>query len=109
MSKEFKPQVYNFIRRGWYDQLANLADTMVAKKGKDPIAIYWKAFATGMVGNISDCLRLLEMFQSRRDLQFPVALALVYFHKKASHVDQETVDTLKAEMSVAEDVTVRKF
>ena len=106
MSKEFKAQVYNLIRRGWYDQLVSLADSIISKKGKDPVAIFWKAFGTGMTGNVSDCLRLLEMFQSRRDLQFPVALALLYFHKKATHVDHETVETLKAEMPVAEDVTV---
>eukprot|EP01032_Pedospumella_encystans_P011598 gene11598-13474_t len=105
MSKEFKPQVYNFVRRGWFDQLGGLCDSIMAKKGKDPLAVYWKAFGLGMTGSISDALRLFEGFQSRKDLQFPVTLALMYFHKKATPVDRESVATLKSELSIAEDVT----
>jgi hypothetical protein len=107
MSKEFKPQAYNLIRRGWFDQLNALCDGVMAKKGKDPLTAYWKAFALGMMGNISECLRMLESFQSRKDLQFPVTLALMYFHKKANPVDREAVAQLKSELSIAEDVAVR--
>jgi tetratricopeptide repeat protein 21B len=106
MSKEFKPQAYNYIRRGWYEQLNALCDSVMAKKGKDPLTAFWKAFALGMTGNITDCLRGLESFQSRKDLQFPVTLALMYFHKKASPVDREAVAQLKSELSIAEDVAV---
>jgi tetratricopeptide repeat protein 21B len=106
MSKEFKPIAYYLIRRGWYDQLLRLCDGIISKKGKDPVSLYWKAFSLGQTGNIQDALRQLEGFQSRRDLQYPVTLALLYFHKKASTVDRDAVDALKAELSVAEDVTV---
>jgi hypothetical protein len=106
MSKEFKPQAYNFIRRKWFDQLIGLCDALTAKKGKDPLALYWKAFAIGMTGNPSDSLRLLETFQSRKDLQFPVTLTMLYFHKKITPVDRETMAQLKSELSIAEDVAV---
>ncbi len=101
--------VYNFVRRGWYDQLGSLCDNIMAKKGKDPLAVYWKAFGLGMSGSISESLRLFEGFQSRKDLQFPVTLALMYFHKKANPVDREAVATLKSELSIAEDVTVSRL
>lgn len=106
MSKELKPQVYNYVRRGWYDQLINLCESVMAKKGKDPLALFWKAYGMGMSGSITDALRLFESFQSRKDLQFPVTLALMYFHKKATPVDREAVATLKSELSIAEDVAV---
>ena len=106
MSKEFKPQVYNYVRRGWHDQLINLCENMMAKKGKDPLALFWKAFGLGMSGSVNDALRLLESFQSRKDLQFPVTLALLYFHKKANPIDREAMASLKSELSIAEDVTV---
>jgi tetratricopeptide repeat protein 21B len=106
MSKEFKPQAYNLIRRGWFDQLNALCDSIMTKKGKDPLTAFWKAFAVGMAGNITDSLRQLEAFQSRKDLQFPVTLALMYFHKKATPVDREAVAQLKSELSIAEDVAV---
>jgi tetratricopeptide repeat protein 21B len=106
MSKEFKPLAYYLIRRGWHDQLLRLCDSVISKKGKDPLSIYWKAFALGMSGNIPDALRQLEGFQSRRDLQFPVSMALLYFHERAPNVDRDAVDALNAELSIAEDVTV---
>ena len=106
MSKELKPNIYNFIRRGWFDQLNALCDSVLSKKGKDPLTAFWKAFAIGMNGNITDSLRLLESFQSRKDLQFPVTLALMYFHKKATPIDREALASLKSELSSAEDVTV---
>lgn len=77
----------------------------MAKKGKEPITLFWHAFSLGMTGNISDCLREFESFQARKDLQYPVNAALLHFHKKATSVDHETVASLKSELSIAEDVT----
>eukprot|EP01031_Cornospumella_fuschlensis_P039500 gene39500-48091_t len=105
MSKDLKPQLYYYIRRGWYGQLAQTCESVMAKKGKDPVTLFWHAFSLGMSGQISDCLRELESFQSRRDLQLPMVVAMIYFHQKASSVDREAVESLKQEISVAETVT----
>ncbi len=109
MSREQKPQIYFLIRRGWYDQLNRFCVDMIAKKGKDPVAVFWKAFASGMSGDVSECLRQLESFQSRRDMLLPVTLALLYFHQRMPSVDHEVIESLNAELSVAEDVTVSQF
>jgi hypothetical protein len=105
-SKEFKPQIYYLIRRGWYEQLVKFCDEVIGKKGKDPISVYWKAFALGMNGNLKDCLTLLDSFQSRRDMQFAVSISLLFFKQRAVPIDIESIESLKSELSVAEDVTV---
>ena len=106
MSKEAKPQIYFFARKGWYEQMADICDAHIQRKGKDPVSVFWKAFSCGMTGNIRDCTKLLESFQARRDMQYPASLALIFFMKKAPVVDHDAIMSLQNELSVAEDVTV---
>lgn len=106
MSKELRPVYFYYIRRQWYAQLIQSCSDLIEKKGKDPITLFWRAYGLGMSGNIDGCLRDLDSFHARKDLQFPVNLAMVYFHKKAPSVDRETVRSLTSELSLAEDVAV---
>lgn len=105
MSREVKPQIYYLARRGWHEQLLRFCDSVMQKKGKDPVAVYWKAYALGMMGNISECKRQLDSFSQRRDMQLPVTMALLYFNKRANNPDREVIDSLNSELHVAEDVT----
>lgn len=106
MSKELKASIYYFIRRRWYNQLVKCCDVSMAKKGKEPVTLFWHAFGLGMTGSISDCLRELESFSARKDLQYPVNLAMQYFHKRAVDVDREALAQLKSETSISEDIAV---
>lgn len=106
MSKELKAIVYYCIRRRWFNSAAGHCDAFMLKKGKEPTALFWKAFVTGMCGNTGEALRLLDGFQSRRDLQLPVALAMMFFHKKSASTDREAINSLRSELAVAEDVAV---
>lgn len=96
MSREQKPQIYYLARRGWHDSIIRLCDGIMLKKGKDPTAVFWKAYALGMSDNFDECRRQLESFSSRRDLQYPATMALLHFAKKEqmrgrSHIDHEWV------------------
>lgn len=105
MSKEIKPLILYYVRNGWHDQLLKLCDLALSKKGKDNFATFWRAFAVGMTGNVPECMRQLESLQSRRDLQFPASLALIYFHKQLPVVDREALDNIRCELSVTKDVS----
>lgn len=98
---------YYYIRRKWFSQLVQSCTEVVDRKGKDPITLFWKAFGLGMIGDIDGCLRELDAFHARKDLQFPVNLAMIYFHKKAPSVDREAVRSITAELPLAEDIAVR--
>jgi hypothetical protein len=45
--------------------------------------MFWKAYALGMNGHIHECLQQLEIFSSRKDMQYPVTLAQIYFHSNS--------------------------
>lgn len=102
--RDFKATAYYYIRRGWYDQLQDACD----KKGKDNLGIttFWKAYGVGASGNISECIRQLSNFHTRPDMQYPVQLALAYFHQKSSVVDHEAISSIRNSLTVSEDVAV---
>lgn len=106
MSKELRPVYYYYIRRKWFSQLVQSCSEVIDRKGKDPITLFWKAFGLGMTGDIDGCLRELDAFHARKDLQFPVNLAMIYFHKKSPSVDREAVRAITAELPLAEDIAV---
>lgn len=106
MSKDSKPHLYYLIRRGWYGQLLQSCEGIIAKKGKEPTTVFWQAFALGMLGSVPDALSKLGSLSSRKDLQLPMVAAMIYFHTKASSVDREAVRALKQDLPVAETVTV---
>ena len=107
MSKEFKPLVYYYIRRGWFTQQLKFCESIISKKGKEPLVVFWKAFALGMSGRVKDSIRELSQFESKTDMKYPVTLALHYFHQRSERVDDELISKLSMELSVAEEVTVR--
>jgi hypothetical protein len=104
MSRDYKSTIYYLIRRGWHSQLVSLCDGAMQKKGKDPVSMFWKAFGLGMDGAFPQCVQQLEAFSSRKDMQYPMTLALIYFHRRLSD-DREAAESLSQELGIAEDVT----
>lgn len=107
MSKDQKASIYYLLTRGYHGQLLTYCESIMSKKGKDPVSLFWKAFAAGFSGNVREALLLLDSFQARKDLNYPVTMAMLYFHQRVQSVDQEAVEMLTAQLSAAEDVAVR--
>jgi hypothetical protein len=106
MSKDQKAAIYYLLMRGYHGQLLTFCDSIISKKGKDPVSLFWKAFALGTSGNINEALHLLDSFQARKDLNYPVTMAMLYFHQRMQSIDHEAVEMLTAQLSATEDVAV---
>lgn len=104
-TQQFRPTLYHYIRRGWYTQQINFCNDVISKKGRDPAVLFWRAFALGMTNKIDQFEKIMETFSSRKDMNYPVTLALLYFCQRKPVVDSYFVDKYNAELSVAEDIT----
>ena len=107
--KEFKPQLFYLIRRGWNTQQLKLCDMTISKKGKDPMTVLWKSHALAMLGKIDDAVSELRAFESRADMQYLRSLARINYYQKESRPDYDLIRTLKDELSSHEDTMVPHF
>jgi hypothetical protein len=58
------------------------------------------------MGNTKDSLKQFEMFQSRKDLQLPVTVALLHIQKMQVPLDRDAISALNSEIPIAEDLAV---
>ena len=86
-----KAYIYYYCRRGWYNEIVAYCDGIMARKGKEPTAIFWKAFGLGMSQGLERARQELEVFHNRRDLQLPVTVALLYFAKEERAQSSATI------------------
>ena len=79
---------------------------MLAKGLSDSSSInWWRAIAVGFMASsgsggksrIGEALRELTSLKSKRDLELPSIVALLFFHKAADHVDYQEVDALSSQ------------
>ena len=107
MSKEFKSLCYYYSRRNMFEHVLQQCDQQLNNnKGKDPIILFYKAYAIGMLGDVRESLHILDSFHSRRDLQLPVTLATLHFQKLLLPLDREAIRALESEIPIAEDMAV---
>lgn len=65
---------------------------------------FWKSFGLFSEGSVTEAIRELTRVQDRREVSFAAALALVYYHERCRHIDQEAIDTFVLQMDEREEV-----
>lgn len=73
-------------------------------KGQDAVLTFWKAFGIFNEGGVTEAIRELSRVQDRREVSFAAALALMYYHQRCRHVDQEAVDMFELQLEEREDM-----
>ena len=84
-----------------FRHLEHEANKLLAKGLSDSSTInWWRAVAVGFVAcnapsgksRLGEALRELSSLKSKRDLELPAIVALLFFHKTAEHVDYQEVE-----------------
>ena len=95
------------IREKFWCSIRNLCDQEL-RKGQDPILTFWKAFGIFKEGNVTEALRELSRVQDRREVTLASAIAMIHYHERCRHVDQEAIDTLSLELDNREEMASDK-
>ena len=57
--------------------------------------VFWKSFGIFNEGSVTEAIRELNRVQDRREVSFAASTALIWFHERCRHVDQEAVNLLE--------------
>ena len=100
---DWRPSVHYNAREGHYRAVADECSALLQRRSGDGPLLWWKAISTGLEGSSSEAIRMLTELRGRRDLELPVSLALLHFHRRARNVDSMEVDQLEDISSSAKD------
>ncbi|KDO33302.1 hypothetical protein SPRG_02111 [Saprolegnia parasitica CBS 223.65] len=92
-----------YVRKGWYDHVQRLCESILDKKGSDPTILFWRSFGIIMEGSYSSAIRELEGLKSKKEVELPCVHALIYTHNKCKHVDHDEIAQLELQVVIAEE------
>lgn len=96
-----------FIRERLWGSCKNYCEKELMN-GMDPVLIFWKSFGIFNEGGVTEAIRELTRVQDRREVSFASALALIYYHERCRHVDQEAIDTFDMQLDEREEMASDK-
>ncbi|OQR92577.1 hypothetical protein ACHHYP_03510 [Achlya hypogyna] len=103
MSGDPRALINYYARKGWYDHVQRLCESILDKKGSDPVIMFWRAFAIAMEGSHSSAIRELESLKKRKEVELPCVHALLYTHGRCKHVDHDEIAQLELQVVIAEE------
>lgn len=105
MSVPLDPRVLinYYLRKGWYDHVQRLCESILEKKGSDPTVMFWRAFGIVLERSYSSAIRELENLKKRKEVELPCLHALIYAHNQCKHVDHEEIAQFELQVCMAEE------
>lgn len=105
MSVPLDPRVLinYYLRKGWYDHVQRLCESILEKKGSDPVILFWRAFGIVLERSYSSAIRELENLKKRKEVELPCLHALIYAHNQCKHVDHEEIAQFELQVCMAEE------
>lgn len=85
--------VYYFLREEFWRTMIHFTEDCFKRYG-DPFFVFWRAFAIYKEGNPSQAVNELQKIENKKELEWAVAKASIYYHRKCQSVDHRTVDAI---------------
>ena len=92
-----------YVRKGWYDHVQRLCETILEKKGSDPTIQFWRAFGIVLERSYSSAIRELDNLKKKKEVELPSLHALIYTHNQCKHVDHDEIAQLELQLVIAEE------
>jgi tetratricopeptide repeat protein 21B len=92
-----------YLRKGWFDHAQRLCESLLEKKGSDPVLQFWRAFAIAQERSYSSAIRELESLKKKKDVELPCLHALLYAHSQCKLVDHDELAQLEVQLVMAEE------
>ncbi|DAZ99342.1 TPA: hypothetical protein N0F65_005193 [Lagenidium giganteum] len=105
MSSALDPRVLinYYLRKGWYDHVQRLCETLLEKRGSDSTLMFWRAFGIVLERSYSSAIRELENLKKKKEVELPCLHALIYAHNRCKNVDHEEIAQLELQVCMAEE------
>ncbi|TMW56987.1 hypothetical protein Poli38472_002912 [Pythium oligandrum] len=92
-----------YLRKGWYDHVQRLCESILEKRGSDAPLMFWRAFGIVLERSYSSAIRELDSLKKRKEVELPCLHALIYAHNRCKHIDHEEVVQLELQVCMAEE------
>lgn len=92
-----------YLRKGWYDHVQRVCESILEKKGSDTTLMFWRAFGIVLERSYSSGIRELENLKKRKEVELPCLHALIYAHNHCKHIDHEEIAQLELQVCMAEE------
>ena len=100
-----------FGRIQHYGHMKFIANNAIEKYGRDPILVFFRAFAHLLEFNLQEAIQDLELVKNDESVELCALMALIVAYKEQSHTDREAVaaldEKLKEKRKVAGDSALR--
>lgn len=92
-----------YLRKGWFDHVQRLCESLLDKKGRDATVLFWRAVGIALERSFSSAIRELESLRKGRELELPCLHALIFAHSQCQHVDHDEIAQLEMQVCMAEE------
>jgi tetratricopeptide repeat protein 21B len=88
--------VLYFAREGYWHHVQTVADQVIKKRGRAPVLSFWKAYAVAREGEYAAAIRNFDELRSKREVEYPSILALIWAHERTDLTDHEAINELSS-------------